>query len=227
MTQENTQANAVDHSILGSLDPDIVGRIAEKSDLFGSAATKLGVLATTPVLLAAVSTQAFGQGLPKQVVDILNFALTLEYLEDGFYKAALSQPGLIPQQFIEVFSTISRHESQHVSTLQGALGSAAVAPPKLDPTAGGKYPDILSNFRTFALVSQTLEDVGVAAYKGQAPKLTGGGDLLTTALRIHSVEARHAAEVRRIRGVKSWTGAFDKPMSMAQVLSAARPFIVA
>lgn len=225
MTHETSQATATDDSILGTLDPDLVERISSHGDLFGSSAAKLGVLATTPVLLAAVSTQAFGQGLPKQVVDILNFALTLEYLEDGFYRAALSQPGLIPAQFVEVFSTISRHESQHVSTLQGALGGAAVAQPKFDLTGGGKYPDILSNFRTFALVSQTLEDVGVAAYKGQAPKLTGGGDLLTTALRIHSVEARHAAEVRRVRGVKAWTGAFDKPMSMSQVLAAARPFI--
>jgi hypothetical protein len=212
--------------ILDSLDPDLADRIVSGSNLFNSTTAKLGLLATTPVLLAAASTQAFGQGLPGQVVDILNFALTLEYLEDGFYRAALSQPGLIPSQFVEIFSTISRHESAHVSTLQGALGSAAITQPKFDLTGGGKYPDILSNFRTFALVAQTLEDVGVAAYKGQAPKLTGGGDLLTTALRIHSVEARHAAEVRRVRGVRSWSGAFDKPMSRAQVLAAARPFIV-
>lgn len=213
-------------SILEGLDPDLAGHIASKSELFGSTTAKLGMLATTPVLLAAVSTQAFGQGLPKQVVDILNFALTLEYLEDGFYRAALSQPGLIPPQFIEVFSTISRHESQHVSTLQGALGSAAIGQPKFDLTGRGRFPDILSNFKTFALVSQTLEDTGVAAYKGQAPKLAGGGDLLTTALRIHSVEARHAAEVRRVRGVRAWDTAFDKPMSKAQVLAAASPFIV-
>jgi hypothetical protein len=212
--------------ILDSLDPDLADRIVSGSNLFNSTTAKLGLLATTPVLLAAASTQAFGQGLPGQVVDILNFALTLEYLEDGFYRAALSQPGLIPSQFVEIFSTISRHESAHVSTLQGALGSAAITQPKFDLTGGGKYPDILSNFRTFALVAQTLEDVGVAAYKGQAPKLTGGGDLLTTALRIHSVEARHAAEVRRVRGVSPWSGAFDKPMSKAQVLAAARPFIV-
>lgn len=218
MTHETT--------VLEGLDPDLESRFASKRDLFASSATKLGVLATTPVLLAAVSTQAFGQGLPRQVVDILNFALTLEYLEDDFYRAALSQPGLIPPQFVEVFSTISRHESQHVNTLQGALGGAAVAKPQFDLTGRGKFPDILSNFRTFALVSQTLEDTGVAAYKGQAPKLTGGGDLLTTALRIHSVEARHAAEVRRVRGVRAWTGAFDKPLSKAQVLAAAAPFIV-
>jgi hypothetical protein len=54
--------------------------------------------------------------------------------------------------------------------------------------------------------------------------LTGGGQLFTTALRIHSVEAR-SLRVRRVRGVKSWTGAFDKPTSMAQVLAAALPLI--
>lgn len=89
----------------------------------------LGVLATTPVVPAAVSTEAFSQGLPKQVVDILKLALTLEYLEDEFYRIALSS-GFIPGQFTEVFSTISRHESQHVVTLTGALGGAAVPKPR-------------------------------------------------------------------------------------------------
>jgi truncated hemoglobin YjbI len=216
-----------DTTVLDGLDPDLSGRLASKRELFSKAAAKLGVLATTPILLAAVSSEAFGQGVPRQVADILNFALTLEYLEDEFYRTALAQPGLIPPRFTEVFSTISEHESEHVQVLQGALGGAAIAKPRFDLTARGKYADILSNFRTFALVAQTLEDTGVAAYKGQAPKLTGGGDLLTTALRIHSVEARHAAEVRRVRGVKSWTGAFDKPLSKAQVLAAAGPFIAA
>ena len=61
--------------------------------------------------------------------------------------------------------------------------------------------------------------MNVASHNAQA------GALLTAALQIHSVEARHAAEVRRVRGVKPWSGAFDKPMSKAQVLAAARPFI--
>lgn len=211
--------------LLDSIDPDLSGCILARRDLFRSAALKLGALATAPVVLAAVSTQAFSQALPAQVADILNFALTLEYLEDEFYRTALSQQGLIPQEFIPVFAQISKHETAHVATLKGALGSAAIAKPKFDLTARGKFHDILSNFKTFALVSQTLEDTGVAAYKGQAPALTGGGTLLTTALQIHSVEARHAAEVRRVRGVKSWTGAFDQPMTKAQVLAAATPFI--
>jgi Ferritin-like domain len=212
--------------LLETIDPDLSGRILARRDLFRSAALKLGAVASAPVVLAAVSSQTFSQGMPAQVTDILNFALTLEYLEDEFYRTALAQQGLIPQQFIPVFAQISKHETAHVATLKGALGGAAVAKPEFDLTARGKFHDILSNFKTFALVSQTLEDTGVAAYKGQAPALTGGGALLTTALQIHSVEARHAAEVRIVRGVKPWIGAFDQPMSKAQVLAAAKPFIV-
>ena len=213
-----------DTTLIDEIDPDLSKRLASNVGLFENASRKLGVLATTPLILAVASKEAFSQGLPAQVVDILNFALTLEYLEDEFYRTALAS-GFIPAEFGEVFRTISLHETEHVMTLSGALGSAAVPKPQFDFTAHGKYPDIFRNFRTFALVSQTLEDTGVAAYKGQAPKLTGGGQLLTTALRIHSVEARHAAEVRRVRGVKPWTAAFDKPMTKSQVLAAARPFI--
>ena len=217
----NTQS-----AILDAIEPELSVRIASRRDLFRSAALKLGALASTPVLLATVSTAAFAQGIPQQVVDVLNFALTLEYLEDEFYRTALAQPGLIPGESRSVFQTISQHETAHVATLKGALGSAAVAKPQFDFTARGKYRDVFSNFKTFAAVSQALEDTGVAAYKGQAPVLVGGGKLLTVALQIHSVEARHAAEVRRVRGVKSWTGAFDKPLSKAQVLAIAKPFIV-
>lgn len=213
-------------AILDSIEPELSVKLASRRDLFRSAALKLGVLASTPVLLASVSTAAFAQGIPQQVVDVLNFALTLEYLEDEFYRTALAQSSLIPGDYRAVFQTISRHETAHVATLKGARGSAAVAKPEFDFTARGKYRDVFSNFKTFAAVSQALEDTGVAAYKGQAPALTGGGKLLTVALQIHSVEARHAAEVRRVRGVKSWTGAFDKPLSKAQVLAIAKPFIV-
>ncbi|MDB5643870.1 MAG: hypothetical protein JWN07_3187 [Hyphomicrobiales bacterium] len=218
------QAN--ERPVLETLDAEIHSRLGSRRDLFTRAAGKLGAIATAPVLLAAVSTQAFAQGLPKQVVDVLNFALTLEYLEDDFYRTALGVNGLIPPQYVPVFAQISKHETAHVKALQGVLGSAAVAKPEFDFTARGKYRDVFQNFKTFAAVSQALEDTGVAAYKGQAPALVGGGKLLTTALQIHSVEARHAAEVRLVRGIKPWTGAFDKPMSKQQVLAIAKPFIV-
>ncbi len=217
---------SLDQSLLDSVDPEISACLTSRRDLFAKASLKLGALASAPVMLAAVSSEAFGQGLPAGVTDILNFALTLEYLEDEFYRTALAQDGLIPGRFQAVFAQISKHESEHVATLTGALGGAAVPKPQFDFTARGKYRGVFRSFATFAAVSQALEDTGVAAYKGQAPALTGGGALLTTALQIHSVEARHAAEVRRVRGMSPWIGAFDRPLSKAQVLAIAGPFIV-
>ena len=211
--------------VLDEIDPDLTQRLTGRRDLFAAAAKRLGALATAPMMLAAVSKEAFAQ-VPAQVADILNFALTLEYLEDEFYRTAAAQPGLIPAELTPIFLAISAHETAHVALLQSVLGGAAVAKPQFDFTAGGKYPDIFRNFHTLAAVAQDAEETGVAAYKGQAPRLTGGGKLLTTALQIHSVEARHAAELRLLRRQKPWTGAFDKPLTKAQVLAKVGPFIV-
>ena len=211
-------------TLLGGLDPDLAARLTSRRDLFTKAAAKLGAVASAPAVLSVVSTEAFGQALPAQVVDVLNFALTLEYLEAEFYQTALARPRLIPGRYRPVFQQISRHENAHVRTLSGALGGAAVAKPRFDFTGRGQFPDVFTNFATFAAVSNTFEDLGVAAYKGQAGNLQGT-PVLTTALQIHSVEARHAAEVRRVRGTFGWDGAFDQPLTKAQVLAAAAPFI--
>ena len=217
-------------TILDDIDPDLVGRLVSRRGAFAQAASTLGAVATAPMLLAAVSTNAdaqlFGIGVPAQIADVLNFALTLEYLEDEFYRTALAQPGLIPGEYQVVFAQISKHETAHVKALRGVLGGLAVPKPQFDFTGGGRYPAVFSNFKTFATLSQTFEDTGVAAYKGQAGNLMGNGPILTTALRIHSVEGRHAAEVRRVRGQREWpSGAFDNPMSKAQVLAAVSPFL--
>jgi hypothetical protein len=135
--------------------------------------------------------------------DILNFALLLEYLEAEFYVKGLDA-GIIPSGTPEqVFMQISKHETQHVEFLKKALGSAAIEKPEFDFTAKGMFKPF-SSYGQFLVLSQAFEDTGVRAYKGQAGNLTGGGDLLTAALQIHSVEARHAARVRRLRGVQSW-----------------------
>ena len=211
-------------TLLSTLDPDLAGALASRRDLFVTTAKRLGAVASAPVVLAAVSSQAFGQGMPAQVAAVLNFALTLEYLEDEFYREGL-RAGVVPDRFGVVFRQISSHEAAHVTLLSSTLGAGAVAKPRFDFTAGGKYANVFRDFKTFASVAQTLEDTGVAAYAGQAPVLMGADAALTTALRIHSVEARHAAEVRLVRGVRPWQGATDKPMTKQQVLAAVAPFI--
>jgi hypothetical protein len=213
-------------NLLGGIDPEITDRlVANRRQFFTGAVLKLGAIASAPLVLAVASRDAFGQDLPQEIVDVLVFALTLEHIEDAFYRSGLETAGLIPDKYVGIFNQIGKHEAAHVALLKGALGSAAIERPALDLTAGGKYADALTNFDTYLTLSQTFEDLGVAAYKGQAGNLISNDGILQTALQIHSVEARHAAIVRKIGGKKSWDGAFDEPMTKEEVLAAATPFL--
>jgi hypothetical protein len=139
-------------------------------------------------------------------VDVLNFALLLEYLESEFYIMGLDM--IVPKgtEDEKVFMQISKHEKAHVEFLKKAissLGGTPVAKPEFDFTAGGAFMPF-SDYNQFKQISQALEDTGVRAYKGQAPYLMDNDALLTAALQIHSVEARHAARVRKLRGDFGW-----------------------
>jgi len=149
-------------------------------------------------------------------VDVLNYALTLEYLEASYYRQGLDATlaggnDLIPGDARTIYGQIAAHEDAHVTVLADTidqLGGTPVAftDDDFDFTAGGAF-DPFGDYATFLLLSQAFEDTGVRAYKGQAAALAGN-ELLTPALQIHSVEARHAAEVRRLRAAQ---GASLKP----------------
>ena len=167
---------------------------------------KLGMkaaLATLPAALAGFVFPKLVKAQSTSVVDVLNYALTLEYLESTYYQMGLNSSGLIPDSDKAIFMQISKHEDQHVSFLKTALGSNAGSKPTFDFTANGKYAPF-SDYQTFLTLSQAFEDTGVRAYKGQAANLQSSGSTLQAALQIHSVEARHASEVRRLRGKKGW-----------------------
>lgn len=182
-----------------------------------SGLTGMGLAAASvPVLIAAMATKAFGQGaLPNKIINALNFALLLEYLEDEFYRLGVAAPGLIPASDRAIFQQVSAHETAHVAYLKAALGSQAVIKPTFDYTAGGMFKTF-TDYPTFLIIAQGFEDTGVRAYKGQAGNLAGNGDILTAALRIHSVEARHASEIRRLRGQKGWIP-FNDPNAPAPI----------
>ncbi|MBO0932936.1 ferritin-like domain-containing protein [Fibrella aquatilis] len=183
-------------SDIEKVDGDVAERVAyyTRRNLF-----KLGRKATTamaaPTVLAASLNDAYAQSAT--VAEVLNFALTLEYLEDEFYRTGLATAGLIAAGDQAVIAQISKHEAAHVALLKGALGTAAMAKPTF------KFGNAFSTYPVFLATAQAFEDIGVRAYKGQAGNLLGQA-VLTTALQIHSVEARHAAIVRRIRGLKGW-----------------------
>ena len=188
----------VDGEIYERLSPR---RAAMKS--FFSVGKKLS-LAAMPLALGSMFQKAYGQTAPASVTDVLNFALALEYLEWNFYNHALvATPSLVPDAngAKAAITVIRDHERAHVNLLKGALNIASPTDPATD---GYKYAnfqfeavlaDVFTNYQSFLKVGTALEDTGVRAYKGQAGVLKGT-DVLTTALRIHAVEARHAAHLR-------------------------------
>ena len=258
--------NADLHGLFTGLDQASLDRLASRREALrsGGRLATLVAVSATPVLLATTARKAFASSaLPDAVERVLNFALTLEYLEATFYNRGL-RSGVIPAgKDRRIFETIAGHENAHVAFLKQTLGSRAIEKPQFDFTAGGAIPDPFRNYEVFKLLAQAFEDTGVRAYKGQAGALKPYDAYLTAALTIHSVEARHASEVRRLRGQTGWiptddpmapaavkavydgeenqqqlgvdvgailgrksgTEAFDEPLTRAQVLEIAGPFL--
>lgn len=149
---------------------------------------------------------------------IVNYALTLEYLESQFYRKVIAS-GLFHGKTLSVLKDFGLDEDQHVVALKkvaSSMGTAAAEPK-------GKFP-IHSAAQVTALAG-TVENLGAAAYLGQAGRIQSK-EILAAALAIHSVEARHAATLNTLlKKDPTPQGAFAMPMSMAQVLAVVKPFI--
>jgi rubrerythrin len=168
----------------------------------------------------------------KSDLEIVNYALTLEYLEAAFYKQVIASGEIKDKATIEIAKKFGETEQEHVDALKATatkLGGKPVAAPKTAFEAV-----IKKGAKTILETAATVENLGAAAYLGQAPNIKNK-DVLAAALAIHSVEARHAAALNQLvgRGFGGKgglegslpDGAFGKPMDMASVLAAAKPFI--
>jgi hypothetical protein len=187
-----------------------------RSGLFKGAGALAGVGALA--MLMPRSASARPGGSKANDVKILNYALTLEYLEEAFYAEALRVGGYTGAVG-RFASVVHAHEAAHVATLRGVLGSKAVKRPSFD------FKGTTRKWSTFLRTAKVLEDTGVAAYQGQAP-LIHQNAVLGPAGAILAVEARHAAWVRDLlyagKSVKPAPEAFSTPLSMSQVLSAVK-----
>jgi hypothetical protein len=203
--------------------------VARKEEIERGSPARPGVIAalalgSVPIALAALSREAFGQGatLPTAIKNVLDFALALEIFENEFYKAVLGISASAAQNdafgtvrtaaaavpgVVSTLHQIQKHEAAHVATLQavGATNDAfTLDATKFDFTGGrgsgsGPFAQAATDLSLLLELAQAVEDTGVRAYKGQAANLMTQPTILETALRIHSVEARHASRIRRMR----------------------------
>ncbi len=178
-----------------------------------SSSSATGTAATTS------TTSTMSQAAETGDLGILNYALTLEYLETAFYGKVIAA-GLFSGKVGSLIKDLGRQEASHVQALKAAvtkLGGTPVAEPK------SKFP--ITSATQVAELAYTVENLGAAAYLGQAGSIQSP-EVLAAALAIHSVEARHAAALGTLVK-KSITpdGAFAKPADMSTVLAAVKPFL--
>ncbi|HEX3831319.1 MAG TPA: ferritin-like domain-containing protein [Solirubrobacteraceae bacterium] len=168
---------------------------------------------TSSTAAAVASTTA-----PTGDLAIVNYALTLEYLESQFYAKVIAS-GLFHGKNLSVIKSFGAEETQHVVALKKVAMSMGT--PAQEPM--GKFP--IHSATQVTKLAGAVENLGAAAYLGQAGNIESK-EILAAALSIHTIEARHAATINLVL-MKSPTpdGAFAKPMTMAEVLKVVTPFI--
>jgi rubrerythrin len=204
-----------------------------RAAFFRKAAIGGGAVLGSGAIMGMLPELAAAKPSKKQDLKILNYALTLEYLEATFYQEVLDSGVIKDKKIGDLAKSIHEHEQQHVDALT-AVAMSLGGPPAAKPQT--KFQDVIDKGATNILrTAATVENLGAAAYLGQAGNISSK-DILAAALSIHSVEARHAAALNELvgRGFGDGRGGlegslpdgpFAKPMDMAAVLKAVKPFI--
>ena len=169
------------------VDPVTRAAFLRKAGVGAGAVVGMGAFAGA---LPAIADGA-DEAIPQSDIDILNFALTLEYLEQDFYAQAVGRRRLRGET-LRFAQVVANHERTHVVFLRRVLGAKAVRKPRFD------FKDTTTNQAKFQATADVLEATGVHAYLGQVPNIKNK-TVLVGAGRILPVEARHAAWIRDIR----------------------------
>lgn len=187
------------------VDGDVYERLSPRRKAmkdFFSVGSKVA-LAAMPLALGSMFKKAYGQSVPASIVNVLQYALTLEHFEYRFYETGSRLAPIPAGADSTAIQIIRDSEMAHVNFLKTVISSVGATPvaekATYDFTAQGTFPTVFTSYATFLAVAQVLEDTGVRAYKGRAGELLGQKVFLTAALGIHAVEARHAAKIRNMR----------------------------
>jgi len=182
-----------------------------------AAGSVYGLSTVSPFVREAMAQDGGGD------VGILNYALTLEFLEAAFYTQAVKQVKGLAGPAKEIATTLRDNEVEHVDALTGAIKEAGGMPVKAPGVDFGKA---FASQDSFLETAQTFEDLGVGAYNGAGPMIKAK-PILAAAGSIVQIEGRHAGVIRLLRGEQISPSAFDKGLEMQEVLDAAKPFIKA
>jgi rubrerythrin len=174
-----------------------------------------GLGAVGPFVRQAIAQEGGGD------VDILNFALTLEYLESTFYNQALRRVSGLSGDVKSLATEIRDNEVEHVVALSKTIKTLGGMPVK---APGVDFGNAFASQKSFLALAQTFEDTGVSAYNGAAPAIRSP-EVLAAAGSIVQVEARHAAAIRSLNGEPITDGGFDKSLDTQAVLQAVKPFV--
>jgi hypothetical protein len=192
----------------------------KKAGLAGGAVVSGGAVlsAFAPNAMAASQFGRPPAKFGKGDIGILNYALTLEYLEAAFYNGATAAKLPLSAQSQVFLETVTKDENEHVKFLKKALGKKAAAEPKFD------FKGANTNAETFMATAEVLENTGVHAYSGQALNIKTAA-YVKAALSILTIEARHASVIGLLNGSKGMItpdGAFDTPYTAQKVLAAVK-----
>ena len=164
---------------------------------------------------AGAGTQQYGQG----DAGIVSYALFLERLETAFYEEAVKS-GKVTGRALELFKRFAGEEAAHVKSLEDALAQLGGKEPEVP-----KFAFVLENQEDIVTTAAQLETVGAGAYLGQVRRIKSK-QVLSAALSIHSVEARHAAALAQLRGTSiTPDGAFASPSSSSDVIRQVTPYL--
>jgi hypothetical protein len=219
MDQINLEAIDIDGAVRDAAE-EVAGdtrlSFLRKGAIAGGAALGGGA-----ILSALVPGSALAAGRPPSAlgagdIGILNYALTLEYLESSFYNEATSAGNITNPALKQFLRTVTKDENFHVKYLKAALGSHAIKKPKFD------FQGIPGDQTKFAATSYVLENTGVHAYLGQAPNIQHAKVLLAAA-SIVTVEARHSGAIGLYLGKAiAPNGPLDNGLSAAKILAAVK-----